>query len=41
MLREMLHLVDVGAANLLELDSIVRTTLRAFIPEFGHCKWPT
>jgi 3-hydroxybutyryl-CoA dehydrogenase len=35
MLREMLHLVDIGAADPLELDSIVRTTLRAFTPAFG------
>jgi 3-hydroxybutyryl-CoA dehydrogenase len=35
MLREMLHLVDIGAADPLELDSIVRTTLRAFVPVFG------
>jgi 3-hydroxybutyryl-CoA dehydrogenase len=35
MLREMLHLVDIGAADPLELDSIVQTTLRAFIPVFG------
>ena len=35
MLREMLHLVDIGAADPQELDSIVRTTLRAFVPVFG------
>jgi 3-hydroxybutyryl-CoA dehydrogenase len=35
MLREMLHLVDVGAADPVELDSIVQTTLRAFVPVFG------
>ena len=35
MLREMLHLVDIGAADPLELDSIVRTTLQAFVPVFG------
>jgi 3-hydroxybutyryl-CoA dehydrogenase len=35
MLREMLHLVDVGAVDPRELDSIVQTTLRAFIPVFG------
>ena len=35
MLREMLHLVDIGAAEPLELDSIVQTTLRAFVPAFG------
>ncbi|MGH9096104.1 MAG: 3-hydroxyacyl-CoA dehydrogenase family protein [Acidimicrobiales bacterium] len=35
MLREMLHLVDIGAADPMELDSLVRTTLRAFIPVFG------
>jgi 3-hydroxybutyryl-CoA dehydrogenase len=35
LLREMLHLVDIGAAEPLELDSIVQTTLRAFIPVFG------
>jgi 3-hydroxybutyryl-CoA dehydrogenase len=35
MLREMLHIVDIGAADPLELDSIVRTTLRAFVPVFG------
>jgi 3-hydroxybutyryl-CoA dehydrogenase len=35
LLREMLHLVDIGAADPLELDSIVQTTLRAFIPVFG------
>jgi len=35
MLREMLHLVDIGAVEPLELDSLVQTTLRAFIPVFG------
>jgi 3-hydroxyacyl-CoA dehydrogenase len=35
MLREMLHLVDVGAADPRELDAIVQTTLRAFVPVFG------
>jgi 3-hydroxybutyryl-CoA dehydrogenase len=35
MLREMLHLVDIGAADPLELDAIVQTTLRAFVPVFG------
>jgi 3-hydroxybutyryl-CoA dehydrogenase len=35
MLREMLHLVDIGAVDALELDSLVQTTLRAFIPVFG------
>jgi 3-hydroxyacyl-CoA dehydrogenase len=35
MLREMLHLVDIGAADPLELDSVVQTTLRAFVPVFG------
>src|SRR5436309_1993103 len=35
LLREMLHLVDIGAADPLELDSIVQTTLRAFVPAFG------
>ena len=35
MLRELLHLVDIGAADPLELDSIVQTTLRAFVPVFG------
>jgi 3-hydroxybutyryl-CoA dehydrogenase len=35
MLREMLHLVDIGAVDPLELDSLVQTTLRAFIPVFG------
>src|SRR5262249_58399966 len=33
--REMLHLVDIGAADPLALDSIVQTTLRAFVPVFG------
>jgi 3-hydroxybutyryl-CoA dehydrogenase len=31
----MLHLVDIGAADPVELDSMVRTTLSAFIPVFG------
>lgn len=35
LLREMLHLVDIGAVDPLELDSLVQTTLRAFIPVFG------
>jgi len=35
MLREMLHLVDIGAVDPPELDSLVQTTLRAFIPVFG------
>ena len=35
LLREMLHLVDLGAVDALELDSIVQTTLRAFVPVFG------
>jgi len=35
MLREMLHLVDVGAVEPKELDSLVQTTLRAFVPVFG------
>jgi 3-hydroxybutyryl-CoA dehydrogenase len=35
MLREMLHLVDIGAADPAELDSMVQTTLRAFVPAFG------
>jgi 3-hydroxybutyryl-CoA dehydrogenase len=35
MLREMLHIVDIGAADPRELDSIVQTTLRAFVPAFG------
>jgi 3-hydroxybutyryl-CoA dehydrogenase len=35
MLREMLHLVDIGAADPRELDSMVQTTLRAFVPAFG------
>jgi 3-hydroxybutyryl-CoA dehydrogenase len=35
MLREMLHLIDIGAADPLELDAIVQTTLRAFVPVFG------
>ena len=35
MLREMLHLVDIGAVEPLELDSMVQTTLRAFVPVFG------
>ena len=35
MLREMLHLVDIGAVDPLELNSLVQTTLRAFVPVFG------
>jgi len=35
MLREMLHLVDIDAVDPLELDSLVATTLRAFVPIFG------
>ena len=35
LLREMLHLVDIGAVDAVELDSMVRTTLSAFIPVFG------
>ena len=35
LLREMLHLVDIGAADPVELDSMVQTTLSAFIPVFG------
>jgi 3-hydroxyacyl-CoA dehydrogenase len=35
LLREMLHLVDIGAVDPRELDSMVQTTLRAFIPVFG------
>lgn len=35
LLRGMLHLVDIGAADPLELDSIVQTTSRAFVPVFG------
>jgi 3-hydroxybutyryl-CoA dehydrogenase len=35
MLREMLHLVDIGAVEPAELDSLVQTTLRAFVPVFG------
>jgi 3-hydroxybutyryl-CoA dehydrogenase len=35
MLREMLHLVDIGAAEPAELDAIVQTTLQAFVPVFG------
>jgi 3-hydroxybutyryl-CoA dehydrogenase len=35
MLREMLHLVDVGAVEPRELDALVQTTLRAFTPVFG------
>ena len=35
MLREMLHLVDIGAVDPVELDSLVQTTLRAFVPVFG------
>jgi 3-hydroxybutyryl-CoA dehydrogenase len=35
MLREMLHLLDIGAAEPRELDAMVQTTLRAFVPVFG------
>jgi 3-hydroxyacyl-CoA dehydrogenase len=35
MLREILHLVDIGAADPRELDAMVQTTLRAFVPVFG------
>jgi 3-hydroxyacyl-CoA dehydrogenase len=35
LLREMLHLVDIGAVDPLELDAMVQTTLRAFVPVFG------
>lgn len=35
LLREMLHLVDIGAADPQGLDSMVQTTMRAFIPVFG------
>jgi 3-hydroxybutyryl-CoA dehydrogenase len=35
LLREMLHLVDIGAVDPLELDLMVQTTLRAFVPVFG------
>jgi 3-hydroxybutyryl-CoA dehydrogenase len=35
LLREMLHLVDIGAADPVELDSMVQMTLSAFIPVFG------
>jgi 3-hydroxybutyryl-CoA dehydrogenase len=35
LLREMLHIVDIGAADPRELDSMVQTTLRAFVPVFG------
>jgi 3-hydroxybutyryl-CoA dehydrogenase len=35
MFREMLHLVDIEAVDPLELDSLVQTTLRAFVPLFG------
>jgi 3-hydroxybutyryl-CoA dehydrogenase len=35
LLRERLHLVDIGAVDPLELDSMVQTTLRAFVPVFG------
>jgi len=35
MLREMLHLVDAGVVAPRELDSLVQTTLRAFVPVFG------
>jgi 3-hydroxyacyl-CoA dehydrogenase len=35
LLREMLHLVDIGAADPVELDSMVQMALSAFIPVFG------
>lgn len=35
MLREMPHLVDVGAVEAKELDLLVQTTLRAFVPVCG------
>jgi 3-hydroxyacyl-CoA dehydrogenase len=35
MLREMLHLVDIGAVEPRDLDALVQTTLRAFVPVFG------
>lgn len=35
LLRGMLHLVDIGAADPVELDTMVQTTLSAFIPVFG------
>jgi 3-hydroxybutyryl-CoA dehydrogenase len=35
LLREMLYLVDIGAVDPVELDSMVQTTLRAFVPVFG------
>jgi 3-hydroxybutyryl-CoA dehydrogenase len=35
LLREMLHLIDIGAVDPRELDSMVQTTLRAFVPVFG------
>lgn len=35
LLREMLHLVDIGAVDPAQLDSMVQTTLSAFIPVFG------
>jgi 3-hydroxybutyryl-CoA dehydrogenase len=35
LLREMLHLVDIGAVDPQELDEIVQTTFRAFVPVFG------
>ena len=35
MLREMLHLLDIDAVDPMELDSLVQTTLRAFIPVSG------
>jgi 3-hydroxybutyryl-CoA dehydrogenase len=35
LLREMLHLVDIGAVEAAQLDSMVQTTLSAFIPVFG------
>jgi 3-hydroxybutyryl-CoA dehydrogenase len=35
LLREMLHLVDIGAVEAAELDSMVQETLSAFIPVIG------
>jgi 3-hydroxybutyryl-CoA dehydrogenase len=35
LLREMLHLIDIGAVEPAQLDSMVQTTLSAFIPVFG------
>lgn len=35
LLREMLHLIDIGAVDPVELDALVQTTFRAFIPVFG------